>query len=102
MHRAQLPLNAVRDLIGIVRAMYFAWHERGVARERLDELVRIGRELRDALELAARTEPDTVGHRAAWSRAERATAMLCEAIGSDEPVRPTVLAAVNRTRRAAR
>jgi hypothetical protein len=90
MHRTRLPARVVRDLIGIVRAMYFAWQERGVPAGRLDELVRVGRELRDALELAQRTEPDTVGHRAAWSRAERATAALCVMIASDEALLPVV------------
>ncbi|HVJ19340.1 MAG TPA: hypothetical protein VM686_28165 [Polyangiaceae bacterium] len=101
-YRAQLPLSAVRDLIGIVRSMYFGWQERGVTQDKLDELVHVGRELREALELAARTEPDTVGHRAAWVRAERATAALCSMIAMDEPVRPTVVAAVNRARRPTR
>ena len=99
-HRAQLPLNAVRDLIGIVRAMYFAWQERGATQEKLNELVHVGRELRQALELAARTEPDTVGHRAAWSRAERANAALCAMIAEEEAVRPVIEAAVKRVGRA--
>jgi hypothetical protein len=99
MYRAQLPLHAVRDLIGIVRAMYFAWQERGVAQDKLDELVHVGRELREALGLAARTEPDTVGHRAAWSRAERATASLCAMVGAEEPLRPAVVVAAKRAGR---
>jgi hypothetical protein len=82
--------------------MYFAWQDRGVTQDKLDELVLVGRELRDALELARRTEPDTVGHRAAWSRAERATAALCAMIAIDEPVRPAVVAAVYRATRARR
>jgi hypothetical protein len=61
--------------------------------------VQVGRDLRDALELAQRTDPDTVGHRAAWGKAERATAALCAMISMDEPVRPAVVAAVKRAGR---
>jgi hypothetical protein len=102
MSRDRLPLNAVRDLIGIVRSMYFAWQDQGADPARLEALVRVGRELRDAMELAGRTEPDTVGHRAAWSRAERATAVLCTMIASDARVRPVVEAAVRRVGRVGR
>ncbi len=100
MSRARLPASAVRDLIGIVRSLYFTWQEREVGPAKLGELVAIGRELRDALELAVRTEPDTIGHRAAWSRAERATAALCAMIADEEALRPVVVAAVKRVGRA--
>lgn len=100
MSRERLPGTAVRDLIGIVRALYFVWRDRGVDAARLDQLVGVGRELRDALELAERTRPDTVGHRAAWSRAERATAALCAMIGAEEPLLPAVVTAARRAGRA--
>lgn len=84
-----LPTESVQELIGLVRSLYFAWSEDGVAGERLEALVEIGRDLRAALELAERTLPGSDGHRAAWARAERATARLCEMI--DAPERPSGL-----------
>ncbi len=102
MSRARLPAKAVRDLIGIVRCLYFVWHDRGVEAGRLEELIAVGRELRDCLDLAQRTEPDTLGHRAAWSRAERATATLGAMIAHEEAIAPVVAAAVKRVGRATR
>ena len=65
---AQLPLEALRDLVGIVRALFAAWTKARVGPLELEELLHIGRELRAALNLASKTQPGTVGHRAAWSR----------------------------------
>ncbi len=79
-----LPTRSVHELIALVRSLYFAWSEDGVAAERLDALVEIGRDLRAALELAERTLPGSSGHRAAWDRAERSTARLCEMIDLPE------------------
>jgi hypothetical protein len=79
-----LPTRSVHELIGLVRSLYFAWSEDGVAAERLDALVEIGRDLRGALELAERTLPGSSGHRAAWARAESSTARLCEMIDGPE------------------
>jgi hypothetical protein len=70
------PLQAVRDLIGLVRAMAAACEpDERVRRQRL---ARVEHELEEAMGLAAETGPDTVGHRAAWTRAERAIAELGE------------------------
>ncbi|HET9959682.1 MAG TPA: hypothetical protein VFQ61_34555 [Polyangiaceae bacterium] len=91
-----LPIEALRDLLGICRALYAAWKESGVGPVELDELGEIGRELRAALKLARTTQPNTIGHRAAWSRAEQATARLGHLVSTLEPLRPTVLAATRR------
>jgi hypothetical protein len=42
----------------------------------LEELRAIGESLRIALDMAAKTKPNTMGHRAAWNRAEQATKEL--------------------------
>jgi hypothetical protein len=91
-----VPLVALRDLIGLCRALYTAWRTNGAGPIELDELTGIGRELRAAFELARRTKPDTLGHRAAWSRAEAAARRLGHLVGELESLRPTVTAATKR------
>lgn len=85
MHRDRLPARTVRDLIGLVRSVYFVWQSADAPATTLEELVHLGRELRDALELSLRSKPGSVDHRAAWVQAERATAALCVLIGTDRP-----------------
>ena len=62
----------------------------------LEELLHIGRELRAALNLASKTQPGTVGHRAAWSRAEDATRLLGHLVGQLEALHPVIEAASER------
>lgn len=69
---SQLPLEALRDLLGLVRSLFAAWKPSQGPIE-LEELRDIGKELAAALKLAKSTQPNTIGHRAAWSRAEAAT-----------------------------
>ena len=92
----QIPLAALRDLIGICRALYAAWKDAGIGPVQLEELARIGHELGQALKLARETRPDSVGHRAAWARAEAATKRLGQLIDELEPIRPTIVAASKR------
>lgn len=100
--RDRLPLEAVRDLLGIARALFAAWkRDVGTSKPDLDELEAIGRKLREALALAHRTEPDTVGHRAAWDKAEEACSRLCRLISLNTPIAPTIEAAAVRIRRSA-
>ena len=49
----------------------------GALQVELDRIREVSAWLVDALELS-RTAPDTLGHRAAWAKAERATAVLSE------------------------
>lgn len=93
---ALLPTEALRDLLGIVRALFSAWTRAKVGPIELEELAHIGRELGKALELARKTEPGTLGHRAAWSRAEEATRLLGHLVGKLEPLHPVLDAAVQR------
>jgi hypothetical protein len=93
-----LPLASLRDLIGICRALYLAWQAQGVGPVELDELAQVGRDLRAALDLARRTQADTVGHRAAWARSEEATRRLGYLVSALEPLRPTIEAAARRVR----
>lgn len=83
--RSQLPRGVVRDLLGITRALYRAELAAGGNPVRLQSLVDIGGMLRTALELST-VEPDTIGHRAAWGWAGKATAALGDyVVAGDAP-----------------
>ena len=97
-----LPRETVRDLLGIVRALYRvtgASDPKNVVR--LQALTDIGRDLRDALRSSRNSHPGTVQHSDAWVAAERATRALGELVASDEPqpLAPLVRAAAGRIRR---
>lgn len=96
------PLEATRDLLGIVRALYRATHPTEVIRRR--HLARVGAELQEATALAAESALGTMGHRAAWARAEAATRALGELVDGLTMAAPLVRAAqgaaLRRLRRA--
>lgn len=91
---APLPIREVRDLLGIVRAMYraetAATHPSST---KLARLKRIGASLTTALELAAASTPGTVGHRAAWQHADEALEGLGKEISILESLEPVLIAA---------
>jgi hypothetical protein len=87
------PHEAVRDLLGIARAMYAV--EQDVARKA--ELADIGKSLRDAADLARKAPPDSLGGKAAMKRAEDATNRLCAVVAGD--VLKLVHATAGRVRR---
>ena len=93
------PFRAVRDLIGLLRAMHAAARERNAGARVLAHIERVGRELRDAYDLAVATRPDTVGRRAAWARAEKATREVGDLVSLTDEFQPIVLAACKRVRR---
>lgn len=88
-----LPVETVRDLLGIVRALYRAWGNDGpeVASKRR-ELVAIGIDLRTAIKLAKQGGPGSLGNSAAWERAERATKALGLVVDSFMPMKPSIAA----------
>ena len=96
MRQEPLPLDLVRDLLGIARALYVAWQEQGRTREELAELASIGRELRAALALASKALPGTLAHAAAWTKADRGTERLGRLISRDERAITLVAAARGR------
>ena len=93
--RSRLPAEAVRDLIGIVRSLYATAMESGAGERHLNELRQIGIELVQVLELA-KTGPGTMGHVAAWDRAERAAERLGRLVQITESLQPVVSTAVRR------
>ncbi len=90
------PLEAVRDLLGVVRSIYAAAKQRGAPRAELLRISRIGRELGDAIDLAVSTRPGTVGHRAAWQHAEEATRRVGDLVDALTPAEPLIVAARGR------
>jgi hypothetical protein len=98
MPSAALPLETVRDLLGVARALYrsaasAAAH--GGDRRPVEALAEIGEDLRAALALARQAGPDTMGHRSAWARVDRAVEGLIIAVGT-MPVGPAVRAMAAR------
>ncbi len=91
-----LPVEALRDVIGVCRCLFLAWKRSGKGPIELEELAGIGRELSQALKLAKTTAPDSLGHRAAWSRAEAAMQRLGELIGEQQSLRPALAAGAAR------
>lgn len=90
-----LPREVVRDLLGITRSLYRAELALPPPRAdalRLAQLAEIGTHFRRALDLS-KGEPNTMGHRAAWSWAEQATTALGKFVGETMPVAPAVRAA---------
>jgi hypothetical protein len=89
-----LPIETVRDLLGIVRVLY-ALHRgkgnHGLARE----LQRAGRELRRALELAIR-KGDTAAHAEAWRLANDAIGRISWAQSSHDDLTAAVRLATGR------
>jgi hypothetical protein len=90
------PFEAVRDLLGILRALYAAAKAEGSGAARLAIIRSIGRQLRAATDLALESEPGTLGHAAAWQRADRAIERLGELIDCTTPLEPTLAAAARR------
>jgi hypothetical protein len=92
------PFEAVRDLLGILRALYAADKARGAGERHLMAVGDIARELRRSVDLALEYEPGTLGHAAAWDRAERATHRLADLVDVTTPVEPVLRAAGERVR----
>lgn len=95
----EFPFEAVRDLVGILRAMYAVAQRQSAGTRRLDAIRRVGAELRWALDLALEHEPGTLGHAAAWQRAEAATRAVADLVDVTTPLEPMLEAAGDRVRR---
>ncbi|MEO7036742.1 MAG: hypothetical protein ABI548_22520 [Polyangiaceae bacterium] len=94
--QGQLPLRALRDLLGLVRVMYADAVATHASPIELEELRAIGESLHTALDMAAKTKPNTMGHRAAWVRAEQATKELGALVGKYSSLESTVRTAGER------
>lgn len=99
----RLPVDVIRDLLGIARAMYVAWRDNGWPRSQMEELKAIGLELHEALDLAHRSQPGMVEYEVARDIAESATDRLTQLIAcSTLPLAPVVRAAGERLKKGQR
>jgi hypothetical protein len=97
VNRTPLPVETVRDLLGICRSLYRAWVQEGpTTADRRRRLKVIGDDIRIALSLARKSGPGSLGNSAAWDRAERATAALGELVDDYVVVKPLIVAAARQ------
>jgi hypothetical protein len=75
----QLPRHIVRDLQGIARALYAACEGAGAPAPELARIAEAGKAFATALDLS-KTEPDTIGHRAALGWGDKGIAILSECL----------------------
>lgn len=97
-----LPIVAVRDTLGLVRACYRAELAGDRAHVRLERLAEAGKLLQRALDLAAEHPAGTVGHFAAWAAATeglRIFAAQVEVFDRAEPIVRAAQRAVSERRR---
>ncbi|WP_245678422.1 hypothetical protein [Chondromyces crocatus] len=80
-----LPLDAVRDLLGLVRAVYAAARARGAARVELTRVARVGQRLSQVLELSRSPQRGSAAAAEAWARLDEA---LADAGGLVDPLAP--------------
>jgi hypothetical protein len=96
-HDGPLPLEALRDLIAIARALYAAFGTMGPGYgAQRTKLAAIGSKLGRALEKAQKGGPGTWNHRTAWLMAEDATRELGELVDIYLPAKVLITAAGDR------
>jgi hypothetical protein len=99
-HPDAVPVDALRDLIGLVRAIRAA--KSTAAPAVLARIDSVGAELVAAYELAVSSTPGTLGMRAAWVRAEEATRAAGDLVSMTDGAEEIVTAARARVRPAPR
>jgi hypothetical protein len=80
----------LRDLLGLVRSIYRAWHRDGRTPIDTEILREVGEELKEALRLGRISAPGSAVHAAAWVKAERAMKQLGDLITIMETIKPVV------------
>ncbi len=90
----EIPIHALRDLLGLVRAMFRAAKATGAGRAELAPFERVGRELRAAVRLASSGRPGTAAYTKAREHAERAALGVGDLVGCLDSAEPIVRAAV--------
>ena len=100
MRDTPFPFDTVRDLVGLLRALYAATKRQGNHERRLQAIARVGRELQRAAEMARAHQPGSLGFKSAWQRAEQAVHALGDIVDCTTPLEPTLAAAGERVKRA--
>jgi hypothetical protein len=96
-HDGPLPLDTLRDLIGLARALYVAMGKMGPAyAEPRSKVMAVGVKLRRALDKARKGGPGTWNHRTAWLMAEDATRELGELVDVFLPAKKLITATSER------
>jgi hypothetical protein len=95
---ASFPVEAVRDLLGIARALFAARQRELATQPELDELAAIGKKLALALKLS-KSSKGSLGAKAARKHAEEACTRLGRVISQSLPAALVVEAACVRVRR---
>jgi hypothetical protein len=90
------PFDAVRDLLGVVRAIYAAAKDGGAGSPELVRIARVGKELSRALDLAGASRQGEAGHTAAWRITDAAMLQVGDLVDPLTPAAPIVVAARNR------
>jgi hypothetical protein len=90
------PFDAVRDLLGVVRAIYMAAKDGGAPREELGRIAKVGRDLSRALDLAGAVQQGATGHAAAWKVTDQALLQVNDLVDPLTPAAPILLAARSR------
>ncbi|WP_437671245.1 hypothetical protein [Sorangium sp. So ce131] len=86
----------MRDLLGVVRAIYAAAKDGGASREELARIAKVGKELSRALDLAGAPQQGASGHAAAWKVTDKAMLQVNDLVDPLTPAAPLLLAARSR------
>ncbi len=88
-----IPLDALRDMIGLVRSMWRAKQREKAPPMELERIARVGRDLREAYNMALSSTRGTMGYWAAWEKCERACSAAVQLVGCLDMAEPIVTAA---------
>lgn len=96
-HEGPIPLDALRDLIALTRALYVTFRGLGKGYDRqLEQLTHIGAKLGRALDKAQKGGPGTWNHKTAWLMAEEATLELGNVVDVFLPAKAVITASGER------
>jgi hypothetical protein len=86
------PVETLRDILGIARALYLDWAPYAGPIE-LDELMAVGAELRGSYQRLLKARPGTAAYQSALTKADHATQRLAALLGEHTSTRALVRAA---------
>ena len=91
----QLPIEILRDVLGICRALYVEWSPYAGPIE-MDELMAVGYGLRESYQRLLKAKSGTAAYKAAWVQAEEATQRLGVLVGEHTSTNAIVKAVGNK------